>query len=616
MITKKYVNQKILSIGILTVAFLIFLVINVFTANYLKPLHFDLTQNKMYTLSEGTKQIIAEIDEPITFEFYFSKKLAKQNPFLRSFGKRIEDLLMQYVKNSNGKIILRAKEPLPFTELEDEAVSRGLRGVPIDDDGSELFLGIIASNSVADEQIMPLVRPEREANLEYDLSRMLYSLSQKKLPTIGILSTLPIEGENELRVISAHNKPRANPWMILDQIQQSFDLEMLSNDLEVIPENIDTLMLVNPISLSKTTLQAIDNFAINGGHILAFVDPYVDTANANVRKNHTQYKHQEELAKLLAAWGITIDPSVVASINDAKSVRWKLDNHEQAVRYALWMDLDKKNFAKDDILTNDLERITIATPGAIKVIEGSSTNVTALITTSDDAMLVNADDVGKYYKDPRELLINYQSMGKYTLAARISGAIHSPYTQKIAENANIIVIADADLLHDHFWINIQNMYGEKVAVPIAANGNLVTSALENLSGSNALISIRNRALLAKPFTKIKQLTKVAEQEFKEKEAVLVRKLEETKQQLEIYDNQLQDSNVSNAIERKQTRDAFKLEFLNIRKQLRDVRHRLTQSIENLELQVKFFSIALMPMIVTILGIAMWLLQSFKYRRLH
>jgi ABC-type uncharacterized transport system involved in gliding motility auxiliary subunit len=608
------------NIGLITffAVLIVFLMFNVFSVNFLSSMRFDLTSNKLYTLSKGTIKIIAELKEPITIDFYFSKKIANKNPFLQSFGKRVQDLLSEYAKKSGGKIVLRIKEPLPFTELEDEAVSRGLRGIPINAEGLEMFFGIVIANSLTDEQTIPLIRAEREQGLEYDISQMIYSLSQHKLPTVGILTTLALDGTPDPRILNTSPDSQLKPWLVLDQIQQNFSLEMLARELELIPNHINTLMLVNPIAFSKRTLQAVDSFVMRGGRILAFIDPFSETLMPQAKAAYAIHKDEyESVEPLLASWGIAMEPKVVASVYNAKLVRSKVDEREQAVRYALWMDLDKNNFAQDDVLTSNLERITLATPGAIKQLAQATTKISALITTPKDAMLVDIQDVEKYQASPHQLLLDYQPMDQYTLAVRISGPIKSAYSDATIEESNIIVVADADLLHDHFWINFQNMFNERVGVPVASNGNFVVSALENLSGSSSLIGIRNRAQMLRPFTKINQIAALAQEEFKDKEAMLVHKLNEAKHQLENYDSKLQDSAaVVDLSLHKKARDAFKEEFLATRKELRDVRHRLTQNIENLELKIKFFSIAFMPTLVTLLGLGLWFAQLRKQQRRH
>jgi len=485
------VKRNFLSGSILIIAAALFLILNITSGVLFKSLRLDLTQNKIYTLSSGSKQIINQLPEPVILRFYFSKRLAKANPYLLSFASRIQDLLTQYERSGKGKIILEVIDPEPFSAEEDNAVNFGLRGIPVDGTGTELYMGLVATNALNIRSVIPFFQPNREENLEYDLSQILYNLSHPEPNVVGVMSALPLQGTKESR-----------PWAVWQQMAQQYVLKSVDTNASVIPDTIKTLMIVEPAHFSSVTIKAIDNFIMRGGNLLAFIDPYSDVAAQKTRATNPA------LNELLKSWGIELQENkVVADRSIAKSVNLRqADGRESTIQYPFWLDCTVKNFDKKDVLTSSLDKMTIPSPGSIIKTAGAETTVSPLITTSKDAMLVDAQNIGEYQQNFSKFHTNYKPTGAYVLAARISGPINSPFNQNIrSATSNIVVIADADMLHDHFWLNIQKVMGKDIGVPTAANGNFVLSAIDNLSGSNALISIRNRGTFVRPFETIKSL---------------------------------------------------------------------------------------------------------------
>jgi ABC-type uncharacterized transport system involved in gliding motility auxiliary subunit len=401
------------------------------------------------------------------------------------------------------------------------------------------------------------------------------------------------------------------PWAIYEQLHQAFEVEILDADTDSIAKKINTLLIVNPIMLTENALQAVDDFVMRGGHIILFVDPFSEIMDANTKLIYTENKTEyADFNQLLNKWGIELIPNkVVAYRENAKMVRAVVDNKEQTLRYAFWMDFDAQNFNANDVLMNGLEKITLATPGALRASSGASTNFQPLIWTSKDAMLVDLEQVEKYQKNPRQLLLDYTPSGSYTVAARLSGPIHSLFSERSVEDSNIVVISDADMLYDHFWLSVQKIYGQTMGVPIAGNANLVLSALDNLSGSNDLISIRNRSNFSRPFSKINEIELASNNKFRDLEIELVNKIEHAKEKLKGL-NQEQDASTSLLdISSRQERENFKNEILGLRKQLRDVRHKLNADIQRMESWIKFLVIGIMPLLISLIGLSLWIFKT-------
>lgn len=602
-------NKRFLTGTILAIAAVLFLVLNITSGFMFKSLRLDLTANKLYTLSDGSKQIIRGLEEPIRLRLYFSKSLANINPYLVSFAARVEDLLKQYQSASRGKVIVEIIDPEPFSAAEDAAVNHGLQGAAIDNAGTEFYLGLVGTNGLSDKQVIPFLQPNRETSLEYDVSQLIYKLAHPEPRIVGVMSSLPIEGGMN-----------SQPWSIWQQMSQLFELQVIDYNADEISKDIKTLMIIEPSTFTDKALKAIDDFVMRGGHVLAFIDPATEVADARTAYlNKTRQKEAGDYLALLKAWGIDFDDNkVVTDRALAKSVRVPYEGREVAVRYPLWMDFVANNFDKNDILSASLERLTLATPGALAKSADATTEFTPLITTTDQAMLVDAKNVQEYQQDFASFINSYKPSGSYVTAARVSGPIKSAYGDASVKDASIIVIADCDMLHDHFWLNVQSVMGQDFAVPTASNANLVLSALDNLSGSNALISIRNRGSFARPFETVRDIEMKSQDKYRASEQMLQQKLQIAKQKLEQLENQKKEgNNVLLSAQQKQEQESFRKELIDTRAELRDVRRKLNQDIESMAIGVKFFTIGFIPLLIVLFGLGTWGLQiqrEFKSRR--
>ncbi len=602
---KFFTERRFLTGTILAIAAVLFLVLNVMSGSLFKSVRLDLTEAKLYTLSSGSKEIINELQEPIILRFYFSQSLANINPYVTSFAERVKDLLYQYQRASHGKIVVAVIDPEPFSTAEDEAVNYGLQGAPVDTAGTEFYLGIVGTDALNAQQVIPFLQVTREPNLEYDISQLIYKLIHPQPRSVGVMSALPIEGE-----------VGARPWAIWRQMQQLFALHIIETDTTLIPDDINTLMLVDPSSFSQDALAAIDKFIMRGGHILAFVDPVSEVTDPRTAAFNKTQPETNNYLKLLRSWGIDFDAKqTVADRELAKTVRVPYEGREVSLRYPLWMDLVDSNFSKDDVLSSALDRITMATPGFLTKNPQTKAIFTPLITTSAQAMAVDADRVADYQQNMQKFLNDYTAVGKYTLAARISGPIQSAYSDSSVPDSNIVVVADTDMLHDHFWISVQNLMGQEFAMPSASNGNFVLSALDNLSGSNALISIRNKGSFSRPFETVRSLELKSQAKYLESEQELQQKLEQAKQKLEQFASQKQDGNaMSLTVQQKKAEETFRQELIATRKELRDVRRKLHHDIEAVATTIKFFTVGLLPLLIVAGGLSIWILQQRQHRK--
>lgn len=620
-------NQKLLTTGSAAMAIALLLAVNIISDTLLKTARLDLTENQLYTLSEGSKNILKTLEEPITLHFYLSQTLATSLPGVSSYTIRVRELLEEYQRVAAGKINLKVIDPEPFSEEEDSAESYGLQGIPVDN--NTFYFGLAGTSSTDGEEIIPFLSPNRAEFLEYDLTKLIFQLANPDQKVVGIMSTLPIQGD----MSSPFQQAQVRPWAIVDHISQLFQVEKVSTEVETIPDDIDVLMLVHPKDLSDATLYAIDQFVLKGGRAIVFADPYSEAYKPPSDPKNPfaamQAPRNSELTKLFDAWGIELVPSkVVGSLRTAQKVQVRKGSRTSVVTYPVWMDLDDEQyFNKEDITTGKLGNIALATVGALVKKGDVGTEIIPLIESGDKAMQIDIAKLG-FLAEPENLVREFKPEGKFTLAARVTGIVptafpdgmpdgsdatenetDSKHITESAEAINIIVVADTDILEDKFWVRVQNIFGQRIALPHAANATFVSNALDNLSGSNDLISVRNRGGFVRPFTLVEEIQQEAEQHYREKEKELLARLQETDQKIRNMQNQKQKGNEFMLnIKQQQEVANFRAEKIKIRKELRNVQHELQKNIASLETNMKFINIGLMPLLIGIGGITLGILN--------
>ena len=620
-------------------ALVLLFAVNILASRILGPARIDMTENRLFTLSEGTRAILANLDEPVTLRFYLSQRELERVPGIGGYADRVRALLNEYKRLSGGKLALHVIDPEPFSEEEDRAVGYGLRGVPLGLDEGNFYFGLAATNSVDDEEVIPFFAAEREQFLEYDVTKLVHNLTKPKQKIVGLLSSLPIEGQGP-PMQAAMGGMGAQPWMVVEQIRQLFELRSLHPKLEEIPEDVDVLMLVHPQTLPREALYAIDQYVLRGGRVVAFVDPYSETQQPGMAAGFMQPvgSRRSEIDELLSAWGVTLGDDVVADLDLALKVRMEQGGRVLTFDYPVWMNVTPHTFDQDDIVTGNLGNLGFGTPGYLEPADGATNTFTPLVTTTRRAAQFTTSQVAAVTTDPRDLLDAYTSQDRaYTVVARVSGKVRTAFpdgrplpastdeegnepepkaehVSESTEDAQIILVADADMLADRFWVVVEEFLGSRIALPSAANSTLVVNALDNLTGSGDLISVRNRGTFTRPFVRVVALKQQAERVYRAKEQELIAQLEETERRLV----ELEESNQGNEslIITDAQRDElvqFRQERVRIRKELREVRRQLRADIEALESWLKFANIGLVPILIGLTGLAAGLLQLRRRR---
>lgn len=621
----------------LVAAFALFFAVNVASNQGLRDARLDLTQARLYTLSDGTRNVLKGLQEPITLRFFFSDKLATQAPQIKQYGQRVRELLERYAALSGGKLRLEVIDPEPFSEAEDRAVAAGIQAVSLGQSGQNFYFGLVATNSVDQQESIPFFQADKEQFLEYDLTKLIYGLNNPKKPSIAIIGSLPLEyGPGG---IMAAMRGQAQPYLVLGQVKQFFDAKVLEAPKpEDITDKFDTIVLAHPKDLSDEAQYAIDQFVLKGGRLIAFVDPYSETMAAMPNPMTGQPMPGGDsgslLPKLFQSWGVDIEPKFVADLSLAQRVQTGRQGAGAIADYIPWLALTEAQMSHDDIITAQITSINVASAGAIKKREGGATTITPLMQSSKNAMLMDVADL-RGDPNPQALAEKFKATGEtYTLAARITGpaktafpdgppapkaddkkdgekkeaAAPAPQVKESTKPINVVLVADADLLDDRFWVRTQQMFGQSLYVPIAANADFLVNAIDNLSGSGDLIGLRSRGKSQRPFLVIEELRRSADQQYQARERALQKKLDETEKQIaELQSKAGTGGSGTNALvsaEQQAAIEGLRAEILTTRKELRNVQRELNRDIEKLQLGVKFINIGLVPLLAALVAIGL------------
>ena len=585
----------------------IFVALNIAADTGLTGTKLDLTQNGQFTLAQGTRHIVASLKEPVTLKFYFSKQAAADYAQTTAYAKRVRDLLGEYAAASDGKVIVQEIDPEPFTAAEDQAQAAGLTGAPTDA-GDTVYFGLAGTNRIDGKEVIPYFAPEREQYLEYDITSMIYRLSTPKKPMVAVLSSLPLEfGPGGIQAMMQGN---GQPNLIYQELSQTYQTQSLPPQFTAIPKGTDVLVIVHPPALNDAQMQAIDQFVLTGGHALVFVDPNAEMAQQSANPYQpAPTPPASDLPALFKAWGIGYDAAkVVGDIKLAQRVQTR-DPMNPTTLYPVWLHAGPDNFDAKDPVTANMQSLNLATVGALHPLKGATTEFSPLVTSSDQSSLLDSATV-RMSQDPQALMGEIQPTGeKFVIAARITGRAKTAFPNSAATkagNINLIVMADSDIFDDRFWVHIQNLMGKKIGAPFADNAGFVLNAVENLSGSNDLISLRTRETAQRPFTVVRDLQAHAEEQFQAEEKQLQQHLTDTQQRL--HELQQGGGDQSGAVGLTAAQQAeverFRRDLIDTRIKLRDVQHNLRKDIDALGSWLAFVNIALVPILVAIFAIGL------------
>jgi len=582
----------------------------------LRGARLDLTANRLYTLSAGTEHILASNREPIRLQLFVSGQAMRDLPALRSYTQRVRELIEEVAAKSRGRITLEVVDPTPYSEAEDKASGYGLQALPIGAGGAAVYFGLVGTNSHNVQTIDPFFDPAKEVFLEYDIDKLIASLSSQHKPVVAMLSSLQ-NGPS----FDANTGHVSDGWAIDSELAKLYELRRLQPSLTSIGDDVDLLILVHPKYLSDDALYAIDQFALRGGRLLVFVDPLAESdpgaqnAPQIVPGGGLSPSVSSSFDRLFKAWGVVFDPRMV--VRDAQNALQVQSNaQQQPVANPVLIGLTRDALNQNDTVSAQLDALNLASAGAIDLASRSPMTLEPLARSSTNADLVATDRV-RLQTDPKLLSEGFHATGKsYVLAARLTGKPGSAFPDRTDAKhlavarapVNIIVVADTDMLTDRLWVHSQDFFGRKLLNAFAKNGDFVANAVDNLVGTPDLIAVRTRPGFNRPFTRVEQLKQQADQRLRGKQ-------DELQAQLKLMEGklaELQPDKPGGAAQQLGAQQSdeirtFQQQRQRIRTELRGVQQQLDASIHELGTRLKLIDILGVPLLLTFVAlmVAWW-----------
>lgn len=635
-----------LTIATLVVAFVFLFALNAFSNALFRGVSVDFTEDREFTLSPGTVEVLKNIEEPVTLRLFVSPTLTEKVPSYAAAAERVRNLLQQYASLARGKIKLEFYAPRAFSEDEDRAAAYGIDGIPLDQGGEKIYFGLAGTNSTDEEKKIAFFHPNRARFIEYDLTRLVHSLGTKK-KVVGLIAGLPINGSFSMRT------GVTPPWEVMKEVAKAFEVKTVSADKEI-PKDIDVLMVVHPGALDDKSLNNIDQYVLRGGNALVMVDPVPESApRRRTMMGSGPVAPGSDLPKLLKSWGVDYDKSMAAT--DARRAVRVPTQHQGQTVYAPhigYLQLRKEDFNDKDPVTASLKTMIMGTAGYLTKAKDASTTVTPLIWTSANATPEKALPFRAPQADLVGLAQSYKPGDKKLwLAVRITGTPKSAFPngldnkdskdktdkkddaakkagddktaekkpaplKEASEPINVIVVADVDFLQENFWAQKQRAGQSEILVPFANNADFVTNALDNLSGATALMELRGRGSPTRPFTLVEDIQKESSSRLRAKQKELSDKLKEVRTKIDEARTKSKDgSTVLTEAEQASLR-GYMTEFLRIRREQREVLFALREDVEALEARMKFYNIALIPLVIALIAIIVAILHVRRRRRRH
>lgn len=594
----------------------------------------DLTAEKLYTLSPGTKAILGKLDTKIKVRFYCTKGDHEMPVFLKTYAQRVEDLLGEYKQYSKGKIEIEKLNPRPDSDAEDSANLDGVEG-QMTQTGEKIYLGLAVS--CLDQKVaLPFLSPEREKYLEYDLSRAISRAGASSRVTIGVMTALPVFGQAMNPMMMRQGQQGQPAFAFISELKRDFEVKQVEPTAEQIDTEIKVLIVVHPRDITEKSQYAIDQFLMRGGKLIAYLDP-VSVLDARQNPGNPMMPSQptsSSLDRLLKAWGIEMDKTkTVADMNFVT-----LTGRSPGQKAPAVLSLNPRGINKDDVITAQIDNLLLPFAGAFTGSPVEGLKKTVLLQTTEESQMVegflatlSGEQIAKEFKsDGKKRELGIRLTGKFKTAFP-EGKPADPAADKkdadgkdkkdekkadsLKESAGetaVILIADADMLFDQVCVQIQEMFGQRIVIPRNGNLTLLQNFVEQLSGDSNLIGTRSRATLNRPFTVIREMQAKAEENYRAK----IKKFEEGLQDTQRKLNELQgkkDKSQRFIISPEQQVEIEKLrkQESGMKKELKEERKNLRRDIDSLENRVKWLNIAGMPLLVTFSGIA---LALFKRKR--
>ena len=593
----------------------------------------DLTHEKLYTLSDGTKAILKKLDGQVEIRFYCTQGEKEMPAQFKTYAQRVEDLLAEYKQYGKGNIEIKKLNPQPDSDAEDSAHLDGVEGQMLAN-GESLYLGLAVSY-LDQKSVIPFLSPDKERLLEYDISRAITRVITPDKPVVGLMTALPMFGQPMNPMMMRMGQQGQEPWVIISEFQRDFTLKQVQMDTDKIEDDVKVLMVVHPKDISEKAQYAIDQFIMRGGKLIAFLDgSSVVDSRGQQNPMMAMGGGGSSLDKLLKAWGVQFDTSkVVADINFA--TRFMRNNRQENAPAVLSMNPQGIN--RDDVLTSQLDNLLIPFAGVFTGTPVAGLKQTVLLNTTADSQLVEGMMA---QMGGEQITKDFKSSGTaYALAVRLSGKFKTAFPEgkpagkdkdkeedkdadkkeekkaeaglKETKSDNVVIlVGDSDMLYDQFCVQVQNVFGQKVVIPRNGNLNLAQNMVEQMTGDSNLIGVRSRATLNRPFTVVQKMQGQAEANYRTKIKEIEESLADTQRRLnELQAKKEKGQRFILSPEQQAELEKFKKKEADAKKELKQVRKNLRQDIDSLENRLKWLNIAGMPALVTFFGLALAFLKG-------
>ena len=593
------------------------------------PVRVDLTQEKSYALSAGTKVVLKKLDTPVKVRFYCtqSETATPETVYLKSYARKVEDLLQEYKQIAGKNIVIEKFDPQPDSDAEDSARLDGLE--PQELPGNDRFyLGLAVG--IADERVaLPFLDPGREKMLEYDLTRAIARAFTPEKPVVGVMSSLPVFGEPMNPMMMQMGQRGAQAWTLIEQLKQDFNLKRIEMTADKIDDDVKVLVVIHPKEISDKAQFALDQFVLRGGKLIAFLDAQcaLDSRQQNPMMGGGG-GGTSSLDKLLKVWGLSFDTSkVVADLNFKMQLRGRTGQPTEA---PAWLGLTAEGVSRDDIATSQIDNIWLPMAGAFTGTPAAGLKETVLLHSTKNAQLVDGFLAGM---GGDSILNKFKAAGvEYKIAVRLTGKFKTAFpdgepkdsadTNAVAKagslkeskaETSVVLVGDVDFLADEFSLRrIDSPFGQMVA-PMNANLSLAQNLVEQMAGDSNLIGVRSRATLTRPFTLVKQMEAEAQARGQAKVLELQQSLSETQQRLSELQAQRKDKNQQFILspEQKAELENFRKKQAEVSKELKQAQKDLRKEVVSLETRLKWLNILAMPFGVTLAGVGIAMIKRKK-----
>lgn len=612
---KKRIGKTAFSAGGALLVLIILVLVNILFAR--STFRWDATEDNLYSLSPGTRTILADLNQDVAIKVFYSKHVVNIPSHIKTFAQRVIDFLAEYEQYGKGRIKVEIYDPKPDSEEEDWAIKYGMKGISLPS-GEQVFLGLVAL-AADQEAAIPFIDPTQETRLEYDLTRLIARVQTTERLKIAVFSGLPVFGSSPMNMAMGGPSPGSESWFFIQELEKTYDLIQIQPDADRIDPQADLLMLFHPKNMSDALAFAVDQYILGGGNAIVFADPLSLMDDPRMGPGGSIPE------KLFKSWGVAMaTDKAVADYSYATRLR---NRNNQVESNPLWLSAPAGAFNADDLITANLESMLLPVAGAIEKQSDTPNTVEPLLQSSTNNEIV---DAFAHNMDVEALRRDFKASGEVrNLAVRISGTFKTAFPEgkppaepkpgaetaatDIKETAEplkegkstsvIVVIADSDLLYDGYYLSQQNMLGFTISNIFNDNLNFVLNTCEMLTGNPALIGVRSRGTFERPFTRVQELELKAQDRWLDKEQALVRQVEATNEKLRMLEQQ-KDASQRAILSEEQEREIarFQEENLKIKKELKTVRRNLRADIERLGAMVKFVNIFLVPLLLGIGGI--------------